>query len=201
MSNVTELVCVCCNRSYLPDQIAYTCESCGPETGILDVRYEMPAVKRTLTWGNLHGRSHNHWRYRELLPVDEIPTWAVGWTPIISAPRLTADLGVRSLRLKDEGRNPTASLKDRASSLAVARVLEAADAAAIDADATTIACASTGNAASSLAGFAALAGIPAVIFVPKSAPEPKIAQLLVYGAMVFRVHGTYAEAYELCMAA
>ena len=201
MSYVTELVCRSCNRSYLPGQIEYTCETCGPDKGILEVCYDMPEVKKKLTWNNLHGRERNQWRYRELLPVSQVPTWRVGWTPLISAPRLTAHLGVHSLRLKDDSRQPTASFKDRASSIAVARAIEAADALAVDAADVTVACASTGNAASSLAGFAAMAGMPAVIFVPKATPEPKVAQLLVYGATVFRVHGSYADAYELCMQA
>jgi threonine synthase len=143
-----------------------------------------------MTWETLARRSFNHWRYRELLPLDELPDWPVGWTPIVEASRLARELGVSRVRLKDEGRNPTASFKDRASSVGVAR--------AVAAGARTIACASTGNAASSLAGYAAMAGLPAVIFVPKHAPEPKIAQLLIYGATVFRVQGSYAQAYDLC---
>ncbi len=216
MSLVTELVCVSCNRSYLPDQAAYTCPACGGKDGILDVRYDLSAVNRTLSWDSLHGRSQSHWRYRELLPLDEVPDWPVGWTPIVPAPRLAAEVGVGSLRLKDEGRNPTASFKDRASSVAVVKACgervgtlpgEAPSrplrqkAPDTFSGTTTIACASTGNAASSLAGHAAMAGLGAVIFVPNSAPEPKIAQLLVYGATVFRVHGTYAQAYDLCMSA
>ncbi len=92
--------------------------------------------------------------------------------------------------LKDEGRNPTASFKDRASSVGVAHALQVG--------AQSIACASTGNAASSLAGHAALAGIPAYIFVPGTAPEPKVAQLQVFGATVFAVKASYDAAYDLC---
>jgi threonine synthase len=106
---------------------------------------------------------------------------------------LARELGVAQLLVKDEARNPTASLKDRASSVAVAHALQRG--------AATIACASTGNAATSLAGHAALAGLPAVIFVPQTATEPKLAQLLVYGATVFAVAGPYENAYALCWAA
>jgi threonine synthase len=95
--------------------------------------------------------------------------------------------------VKDEGRNPTASFKDRASAMGVVKALEK--------KASRITCASTGNAASSLAGFSAAAGIPATILVPARAPEAKVAQLLIYGAQVFSVQGTYDEAWELCMAA
>ena len=108
-------------------------------------------------------------------------------------PRLAGELGVARCWVKDEGRNPTASFKDRASAMGVVKALEKS--------AAQITCASTGNAASSLAGFAAAAGIPATIFVPARAPEAKVAQLLVYGARVFSVQGTYDEAWELCMKA
>jgi threonine synthase len=116
--------------------------------------------------------------------------WPVGYTPIIDSDRLAQHLGVRQLLFKDEGRNPTASFKDRASSVGVAHALQVG--------AKTIACASTGNAASSLAGHAALAGLPAKIFVPQTAPEPKIAQLQVFGATVFAVKSSYDAAYDLC---
>src|SRR6185295_9962883 len=98
-----------------------------------------------------------------------------------------------TLFVKDEGRNPTASFKDRASAVGVARA--AARRARI------VACASTGNAASSLAGAAAGLGLRAVIFVPEFAPEPKVAQLLVFGARVIRVKGSYDETWELCQRA
>jgi len=109
---------------------------------------------------------------------------------VIDASRLAKDLGLAQLLLKDEGRNPTASFKDRASSVGVAHALQLG--------AKTIACASTGNAATSLAGHAALAGMPCVIFVPHTAPEPKLAQLLVFGATVIAVQGSYDQAYQLC---
>jgi threonine synthase len=117
----------------------------------------------------------------------------VGWTPVLDAPRLASWAGVRQLLLKDEGRNPTASFKDRASMVGVARALATR--------ARVVACASTGNAASSLAGAAASVGLPAVIFVPKAAPEPKVAQLLVFGARVIRVEGSYDATWELCQRA
>jgi threonine synthase len=126
-------------------------------------------------------------------PASRLPPWPIGWTPIAEAPRLAAWAGVRSLLLKDEGRNPTASFKDRASGVGVARALAR--------KARVVACASTGNAASSLAGAAAAVGLDAVIFVPESAPEAKVAQLLAFGARVLRVKGTYDQAWELCQRA
>lgn len=193
MSCVAELVCVHCQKSYRPTGHDMTCGDCGPDDGILEVRFDLDAVRAAWQQEPLAARALNHWRYRELLPLEpqSIPNhWPVGWTPVLDLPRLARELGVAQLLVKDEGRNPTASLKDRASSVGVAHALEQR--------ATTIACASTGNAATSLSGHAALAGLPAVIFVPQNAAVPKLAQLLVYGACVFTVAGPYERAYQLC---
>ena len=170
-----------------------TCDHCQRSDGILELEYDLAAVREAWRRQPLADRALNHWRYAELLPLDKrsIPwEWSVGWTPLVDVPRLANTLGLRKLLCKDEGRNPTASFKDRASSVGVAHALQS--------QARTIACASTGNAATSLAGHAALAGLPAVIFVPSSAPEPKLAQLLIYGATVVAVQGSYDEAYRLC---
>ncbi len=124
---------------------------------------------------------------------DLIPPLEVGWTPLYHAVRLGEKGGFSDLWIKDEGRNPTASLKDRASAMAVVRARELGY--------DTVTTASTGNAAAALAGMAASVGLRAVIFVPQSAPEAKVAQLLVYGAEVFLVEGSYDDAFELCLAA
>ena len=193
----TELSCVNCQHRFaVTGGLWMTCDDCGAADGILDVHYDLELVRSAWQQQPLAGRAFNHWRYRELLPIeaDSIPDdWQVGWTPQFDSPRLAKICDVRQIFVKDEGRNPTASYKDRASSVGVVHALQHR--------ASTIACASTGNAATSLAGHAALAGIPAVIFVPQSAPQPKLAQLLVYGAKVVSVQGTYDEAYELCSAA
>jgi threonine synthase len=192
MSLITELICVQCGATY-KEGAADTCPRCGPDEGILDVRFDTSAAARTLNRDSLKSRPHFHWRYRELLPLDEERCPAdglVGWTPIIESPRLAKALGIGRLRLKDEGRNPSGSFKDRPSSVAVAR--------AIQQGARVVACASTGNAASSLAYSAAVAGLDCNIFVARYCPEGKLAQLLAYGARVFRVQGAYAQAYDLC---
>jgi len=202
VSLVTELVCVRCGRPAAPAG-PWTCPDCGPDEGILDVRYDLARARRTLTRESLAARPAAHWRYRELLPLEDayvpaggapLPVGAglsqIGWTPVIDAPRLAAALGVARLRLKDEGRNASGSFKDRASSVGVAHAAQLGRG--------EIACASTGNAASSLACCAAAAGMPCNIFVPRQIPEAKLAQLLAYGARVFRVGGTYADAYQLC---
>ncbi len=177
--------------------VEYYCPACGYHDGILDVLYDYEAVGRELNAEVLAGnRELTMWRYLPLLPIagrKPIPHLQLGSTPLYEAPKLAAELGVARCWVKDEGRNPTASFKDRASAVGVVKALEK--------QASEITCASTGNAASSLAGFAAAAGIPATIFVPARAPEAKVAQLLVYGARVFSVEGTYDEAWELCMKA
>ncbi len=159
--------------------------------------YDYPAIARTLTRTTLARRpEQNHWRYRELLPLrsnTRLPALSVGWTPLTPAVSLARHLGVKTLYLKDEGRNPTGSLKDRASSVGVVKAHEKRQ--------TIIACASTGNAASSLAGMAASMRLRSVIFVPQRAPEPKVTQLLIFGATVLRVLGTYEDAFQLCQQA
>jgi threonine synthase len=138
------------------------------------------------------------WRYLPLLPVSDpqgygTPLRAAGWTPTYAPARLAEQLGLKQLWVKDESPNPTASFKDRASALLVARARE------IGAD--VIVTASTGNAGAALAGMAAAVGHDAVIFAPKSAPPAKIAQLLVYGARVILVDDNYDAAFQLSLQA
>ena len=192
MSLITHLTCVQCGASYKEGE-ADTCPRCGRDEGILDVHFDLERARQTLTRAGLAQRSRSHWRYRELFPLDEEfcpQDGVIGWTPVIEAPRLAKELGIKRLRLKDDGRNASGSFKDRPSSVGVARALQS--------KAKAIACASTGNAASSCAYSAAVAGLPCYIFVAKFVPQGKLAQLLAYGATVFRVQGTYAQAYELC---
>ncbi len=163
---------------------------------MLDIGFDLARIRRSLRPGRLAARPRSLWRYHELLPVPpgaRVPPFEPGWTPIAPAPRLADWAGLRLLLLKDEGRNPTASFKDRASAVGVARALVRR--------ARVVACASTGNAASSLAGAAASVGLPCVIFVPEFAPEPKVAQLLVFGARVLRVRSSYDQTWELCQRA
>ena len=192
MSFVTKLTCVKCGAESAEGG-PLTCPACGPDEGILDVEYDLERVARTLSRESLATRTRSHWRYRELLPLDDAfcpSAGTIGWTPIIEAPRLAETLGVARLRLKDDGRSASGSFKDRASAVGVARALQEGYA--------SIACASTGNAASSLAHCCAAVGVRANIFVSQVVPEGKLAQLLAYGARVFKVQGTYTQAYDLC---
>jgi len=130
------------------------------------------------------------------LPVrgpQSFPDFPAGGTPTLSAPRLAADLGLATLWIKDDTRNPSGSTKDRASLLVAAKAREYG----LD----TIAAASTGNAGTALAAVGAAAGLETIVFVPASAPEAKLVQMLSYGARVVPVDASYDVAFELCVAA
>lgn len=188
MRNVICARCVKCGREYPAVPDLTNCE-CG---GILDIVYDYEYIKTVFHKEDLSKRPYTMWRYRELLPVeDSTPDTElrVGWSPLYEAPRLARRLGLKKLWIKDDGVNPTASLKDRASAMAVAKAREAG--------AEVIACSSTGNAASSLAGNAAAAGLKTYIFVPSRAPKGKVAQLMSFGATVISVQGSYEDTFEL----
>jgi len=121
------------------------------------------------------------------------PFHSAGWTPVYNASKLAVKLGLQTVWVKDESRNPTASFKDRASAVVIAR--------ARDLGAHTVVTASTGNAGAALAGMAAAIGQDSVIFAPRTAPPAKIAQLLIYGAKVYLVDGSYDDAFDLCISA
>jgi len=193
MANVLKLRCSVCGRLYDPAEVQYHCPVDG-QIGTLDVLYDYDALKTQID-RDAPRTEPSMWRYRDLLPLSPdalVPPLRVGNTPLYSAPRLAADLGVGQAWVKDDGLNPTGSLKDRASALVVARAAEAGI--------RIVSTASTGNAAAALAGMCASMGaaIRAIIFVPAAAPEAKIAQLLVYGATVVLVEASYDVAFDLC---
>ncbi len=188
--------CSLCNTKYAPDEVTYTCPKDG---GNLDVVLDYEAIKRETTPEKIAaGEESSLWRYLPLLPVADpqglgTPLRAAGGTPLFAPKQLAENLGLRSLWVKDESRNPTASFKDRASAVVVARAREVG--------AEVVVTASTGNAGAALAGMAAAVGQQAVIFAPKTAPPAKIAQLLIYGARVLLVDGTYDDAFDLTIQA
>lgn len=193
MGQAIALQCISCGKQYGPDELEYTCPVCGPRRGTLEVVYDYDALRREITRDSFaqSGRA-SMWRYVPILPIADdrhIQPLRVGWTPLYAFPELASDLGLSALHVKDDGQNPTASYKDRASSLVVIKALEKAK--------PVVTCASTGNAASSLAGFSAATPLKTIIFVPRRAPEAKVAQLLIYGATVFSVDGSYDDAYDL----
>lgn len=191
-----ELRCLVCGKVYAPDAVAYVCPDHGHE-GILDVVYDYGRIAQTFDKTQLANTlDPTIWRYKPLMPVPPnaaVPPIAVGNTPLYKTDRLAKKLGLAQLWVKDDGRNPTASFKDRASAVAVVKAQEAG--------AKIVTTASTGNAAAALAGVCASVGQQNVIFVPKSAPEAKIAQLLALGSTVLLVNGSYDDAFELCLEA
>ncbi|GAA0514065.1 threonine synthase [Halorubrum aquaticum] len=192
MDHVETLECTLCGAEYDPDQVIYTCPNHPGVKGILDVTYDYDAVVDRFD-EPLDGDIRSQWKYRAFLPVaddSEPVTLGEGGTPLLETPRLGTELGV-DLRVKDDGRNPTGVLKDRATSISVTKAGEFGR--------EVVTCASTGNAAASLAGFAARGGLDCRLFVPGDAPEGKLAQPLVYGADVLGVEGSYDEAYDLSM--
>ena len=191
MSEFVGYRCSICNEEYLPLQSIYTCPKCG---GNLDVVLDYAHIKQKYQVADITSHSENSlWRYLPLLPVKDpeaegTPLAVAGWTPVYTPAVLKKELGLCDLWIKDEGRNPTASFKDRASAVVVAR--------AIEIGAEVIVTASTGNAGAALAGMSAAIGQKAVIFAPKTAPQAKVAQLLIYGAQVILVDGNYDQAFD-----
>jgi len=196
MEKVVGYQCSVCQTEYTLDEVTYTCPKDG---GVLDVVLDVDHISMQVKPGDIQASmDFSMWRYLPLLPVadpghHQTPLRSVGWTPIYRPTRLAEELGMQNLWLKDESSNPSASFKDRASALLVARAAEIG--------AEVIVTASTGNAGAALAGMAAAAGQKAVIFAPKTAPPAKVAQLLVYGSQVILVDGNYDDAVALAVAA
>jgi threonine synthase len=192
--NVTGLRCVRCEELTPLGEKIYVCPSCGAN---LQVVYNYDTIKQTWDRDRLTtDPDHTIWRYAPLYPVaGRIKAPPIGWTPLFEAPRLAKALGHKDrLFIKDDGRMPSASFKDRASAIALVRARELGE--------QLVTGASTGNAASSTAVLAAgMGGIHCRIFIPEAAPKAKVAQLLAFGAEVLAVQGTYDEAFDLCLAA
>jgi len=190
--NVKGYRCIACNEFYDFAKDLYVCPACGGNT---EIEYDYEKVKSN--WKKedlLSSKDFSLWRYLPLYPVrtgTHIPL--IGGTPLYKSSRLNSFLGVENLFIKDECKNPTASLKDRASAIAVSR--------AIEKKYRVIGGASTGNAGSSTAGIASASGINTVIFIPINAPVAKRVQLQIYGAKVICVKGSYDDSFQLCIKA
>ncbi|MEW6156227.1 MAG: threonine synthase [Verrucomicrobiota bacterium] len=183
------LKCRECGREY-PLTANHVCEF---DFGPLEVVYDYQRVKQSLTRAAIETRPHSMWRYRELLPTAHEPTVGrqVGFTPLVKADRLARRLGIRELWIKNDAVNyPTLSFKDRVVSVALSRARELGF--------TTVACASTGNLANSVAANAAAVGLKAYVFIPADLEEGKILNSLIYGAQVIGIKGHYDEVNRLC---
>ncbi len=188
--------CSLCGKVYQPHEATYTCPADG---GNLDILLDYQGIKKAFSPEKITASTDTSiWRYLPLLPVDDpglqgTPLRSVGWTPVYQPKPLAEELRLEHLWLKDDGRNPTASFKDRASAVVIVRAKE------VKAD--VVVTSSSGNAGAALAGMAAAARQKTVIFVPKAAPQAKVAQLIVFGARVFLVDGTYDDAFNLSLKA
>jgi threonine synthase len=189
MPRVLGLRCRECGAEY-ELQATHICEACfGP----LDVAYDYDAIRRVVSQGRIEAGPPSMWRYRDLLPVeDEAPlvTLGEGFTPLVRAERLGAELGLRNLYLKNDSMNPTNSFKDRVVSVAVSW----ARAHGFE----TIGCASTGNLANSVAAYAARAGLECFVFVPEDTEDTKLLATGVFEPNVVAIRGSYDDVNRLC---
>jgi threonine synthase len=183
------LKCRECGREY-PLTANHVCEY---DFGPLEVAYDYDRIKASMTRAAIESRPQTMWRFRELLPVAAEPTVGleVGGTPLIRADRLAKRLGIKELWIKNDAVNyPTLSFKDRVVSVALSRARELGF--------TTVACASTGNLANSVAANAAAAGLKAFVFIPSDLEQGKVVNSLIYGAEVIGIRGHYDEVNRLC---
>lgn len=191
MKNILGFKCLSCGKEFSLSEILYTCTACGAN---VDVVYNYIALRKEFKKEHLaQNKNYSMWRYLPLLPLHpetRKPSLHVGWTPLYSLPHLAREFSLKSLAVKDDGRNPTASFKDRPSALVAAKALEYG--------AATATTASSGNAGAAFAAMCSTIGLKSVIFVPEAAPKAKVAQLLLYGATVIRVRSDYDHTFDLC---
>ncbi len=182
--------CVGCGKEYPVEPFQYQCQKCNSN---LDVQYDYDLIREIWTVDDLKQFPYQSlWRYHPLLPVENPPenlSMQSGGTPLLSFPGLLTDIGKINLFVKDDTRNPSGSLKDRATEIGIRHADELGK--------NTIVAASTGNAAASLATLAAFYEKKAVILAPTSAPPAKLTQILQYGAILYPVDGTYDDAFDL----
>src|SRR4051794_28484268 len=185
----TSLKCRECGRLY-PKKAIHVCDF---DFGPLEAAYDYAAIRGALTRQVIESRPESMWRYRELLPIDGEPTVGtqVGFTPLVKADRLAKALGIRELYVKNDTVNyPTLSFKDRVVSVALSRARELGF--------KTVACASTGNLANSVAANAASAGLKSYVLIPADLEQGKVLGSLVYGTNVIAIHGAYDQVNRLC---
>ncbi|MCS7252443.1 MAG: threonine synthase [Armatimonadota bacterium] len=191
MRRIKALRCRECGSEY-PIEPLHVCEYCfGP----LEVEYDYDALSKLVTHESIAKGPTSLWRYYDLLPVDsplhECVDLGGGFTPLVEATRLGEKLGVRRLYIKNDTVNPTWSFKDRVVSVAVTKAKEFGF--------DTVACASTGNLANSLAAHAAKVGMRCFVFVPADIELSKVVGSLVYGPQLVAVEGNYDEVNRLCV--
>lgn len=182
------LKCKECGRTY-PLEALFVCDFCfGP----LEVSYDYEKIRRRATKERISHGPPSLWRYKDFLPVSDKPAvdLQAGYTPLIKADRLAAELGLKKLWVKNDTANPTHSFKDRVVAVALQRAREMGF--------EVVACASTGNLANSVAAHAAASGTEAFVFVPANLEIQKIIATAIYGVNVVKVRGNYDDVNRLC---
>ena len=185
MANFTGFSCVGCDALYGPSQDLLLCPVCS---NLLEATYDLPRLREHLDRDEIAARPSGVWRWRELLPVVDdkaIVTLGEGDTPMLRCDRLARAVGVRELWIKSDASNPTGSLKDRSITVSATKAVEFGY--------RVLSCDSTGNKASSVAAYAARAGLDSVVFCPDDTPIPKVTQALFFGAKLIRVRGHYSQ--------
>jgi len=184
--------CSTCGKTYRRDEVRYLCPACAkqyrpgiPLAGVLSVRFDYGAIRKKFK------KANPDWSLFSAVETKHYPAYPVGGTPFHLVEALGRELRCENLWVKNDGLNPSGSLKDRASFLVVAEAARVGE--------KCIVTASTGNAASALAAVCAAAGRQAIILVPETAPKAKLAQMLLYGARVIPIKGTYDDAFRLSL--
>ena len=187
MSYVKALCCRKCGREYPPEPINL-CDFCFSP---LEVIYDYKSMAEAVTCESLSSGPASMWRYRDLLPVDgEVVDIGAGFTPLVKADNLGRELGVEQLYIKNDCLNPTYSFKDRVVSVAITKALEFGF--------DSVACASTGNLAASVAAHAAKANVKAYVFVPSDVEQSKLVGAAIYNPVLVTVDGSYDDVNHLC---
>ena len=186
--------CVTCGKQYSEDQFLYTCPDCGDLKGTLDILYDYDDIRENITRSVLRQWPDDTiFKYSTLLPIKSIQPdlgLKVGLTPLYSSPDLAKKSGISGLYFKDDSFNPSLTLKDRASAIALIKAREL--------NFNTVTTASTGNAAASMACIAAHLNMEKIIFIPHSIPKAKLVQLQIYDSKIVSVQGNYDQAFDLC---
>src|SRR5208283_276717 len=189
LTKIQDLTCLDCKTNYGSESRRYNCAKCG---GILEVSYNPEFLKETISIETFQRDSHDLWKYFDLLPIlrkESTITLNEGQTPLIATPRIAQEYGLKEFYLKDETRNPTGSFKDRPNAVGISKAREFG--------ANTVAIASSGNAAASLSAYAAKAAMNCVVAVPAAVSQAKLRQILVFGATVVKVNGSYSNSFNL----
>ena len=184
--------CINCGFQYSENEVLYSCRKCGD---LLEITYDLDVVRNRLESSDWKSRPLSLWRYRECMPIQEnsrIISLDEGGTGLHPCPHLENQLGLRSLYVKNEGENPTGSFKDRGMTVGITK--------AVELNAKTVICASTGNTSAALAAYAARAGLQCIVLIPSGKiAYGKLAQAMVYGARVVQIRGNFDQALEIVL--